>query len=39
MDYAQATYFEGFHFAHIAAWLEAKRLATIFNRHDALIRR
>lgn len=27
MDYAEATYFEGYHFHHISAWWEAKRLA------------
>jgi len=26
MDYAEASYFEGFHFQHIAAWLEQRRL-------------
>lgn len=29
MPYAELVYFEGFHFAHIAAYDEARRLATI----------
>lgn len=29
MDYAEASYFDGFHFAHVAAYCEHKRLARI----------
>lgn len=32
MDYGVASYFDGFHFQHIAAFMEMKRLADIQRR-------
>lgn len=29
MDYGEASYFDGFHFAHIAAWEENRRMRRI----------
>lgn len=29
MDYAEASYFDGYHFSHVAAYCEHKRLARI----------
>ena len=29
MDYSEASYFNGYHFHHIAAWIEATRIRRI----------
>jgi hypothetical protein len=34
MDYAEATYFDGYHFSHIAAWQEQHRLTRLRNGVD-----
>ena len=34
MDYAEASYFEGYHFQHIAAWRENARVKGIQRRHQ-----
>lgn len=37
MSYAELSYFDGFHFAHCAAWQESKRLALIEARNRAAL--
>lgn len=39
MSYSEATYFDGYAFAHIAAWQEAARLARIDRTAKAAIDR
>lgn len=39
MCYAEASYFDGYHFQHIAAWLEFRRLQGIRRRNAAMIER
>lgn len=39
VDYGEATYFEGFAFAHIAAWSEHQRLCRIRQQCQAIIAR
>lgn len=39
MCYAEASYFDGYHFQHIAAYYEVKRLAAIDKREEAHFRR
>lgn len=34
MNYAEASYFDGYYFAHIAAYLEQLRLLTVTKRLD-----
>ena len=34
MCYAEASYFDGYHFQHIAAYYEVKRIAAINKRVD-----
>ena len=38
MDYAEASYFDGAHFAHIAAWREYERILRIEARCGAMTR-
>lgn len=39
MDYAEASYFDGYHFKHIAAWLDEKRLKDIRKRNQVYAER
>ncbi len=39
MDYAEASYFDGFHFQHIAAFKEMQRLEGIQRRHRVHVER
>ncbi len=38
MDYSEASYFDGYHFHHIAAWEEARRLKNILRQAKRLLR-
>lgn len=39
MIYAEASYFEGYHFAHIAAWIDHKRVRRLREAGRRAIRR
>lgn len=38
MDYAEASYFDGYHFQHIALWKEMERVTRIRNEAIAIAR-
>lgn len=38
-NYAEASYFDGYHYQHIAAWQEMRRLQGIRRRAGAMIER
>lgn len=37
-NYAEASYFDGYHFQHIADWLQAERLMRLERQHAAYVR-
>jgi hypothetical protein len=39
MNYAEQSYFEGYHFQHIAAYHEKKRLSAILQRNQRMLAR